>query len=108
VGRAKDFLRQIGRINALNWEDFNPDAELDLADLDPWIQFLSRNAWNVTASLWFPGEAGAENAARLMYRYLLHKRQAMALRRVGNIQSAEVSEKMCDRIYALLPGYARW
>jgi hypothetical protein len=108
VGRAKDFLRQIGKVNVLPWEDFNPDAELDPADLDPWIHFLSRTAWNTVASLWFPEQADGARAARLIYRYLINKQVAMERRLNRVIPAALEAEARCDAIYRQLPDYARW
>ena len=41
-------------------------------------------------------------------RYASNKARAMELRAAGDIQTAGIYERICERIYSNLPDYARW
>lgn len=112
AGSAKAFLKKLGKVEVgsfFDWENFNPDAEMDREELMKWIQFIGngRRPLNV-ANFWFPNERGRLIAVINLRQYLWNKYTAMGLRLAGNINRALEYEGICDRIYNRLPDYARW
>ena len=57
---------------------------------------------------WFGPGAGHVKATRDLGNYACNKAVAMACRERGEIQTAEIYESICERIYARLPIWARW
>ena len=57
----------------------------------------------------FPqGGKGTKTAAKDIANYAINKETAIRCRIKGDIQSAQIYEGICDKIYNGLPAFAQW
>jgi hypothetical protein len=77
---------------------------MDPADLQ---EFWERH--RVSHTILFPGGGrDTKLVNNLLCNYAMNKRNAMGLRASGQLERAGYYEANCERLYARLPGWARW
>lgn len=86
----------------LNLDDYSTES----ADL---FAFWAKHQAGRRSRDLFPDKpAGARRATADLANYAANKGTAMDCRRRGDIQTAQMYESICERIYQGLPGFARW
>lgn len=80
-----------------------------LENLDcSWPDDLRAYANKLRDSITAEADNEDDHTIDLLRRYAMEKAEAMEYRASGKIQMAIELEKECDRIYKLLPDYAKW
>lgn len=78
---------------------------VELADFWKRVHF---HPVQVARELFLDRPGGYVSTTKDLGNYAINKSVAMELRAKGDIQRALVYEAICERIYAELPGFAKW
>lgn len=81
---------------------------MDCMDIESLRAFVSKPLMEHARSLFPDRPAKYVTATRELHNYGWNKITAMEERGKGRILTAQKYEKICERIYASLPGYAKW
>jgi len=75
---------------------------------DLWALFETSRTRKAAREMFPDRPTGYVSATINIAHYACNKSVAMKLRAAGDIATAEVYETICQRIYAMLPEWARW
>jgi hypothetical protein len=95
--------------HACEGEEDSSVPNLDGMSPDELGKFWARHQRGWKRKYLFPvGGWGTSKATAALANYAINKTTAMSCRARGDIQAAEIYEKVCENIYSALPEWARW